>query len=1301
MALKQTVSTNLSNLSKGALWRAHVDGFKNGALVGWALRADDPMSRVHVDLYVRDIYLKTAVVDIDRVDLQRITGLPVTTGFAIALDNFCANGAEAVLLSLEETAFDPDADFEVRIAGTPHVLPGANKSVADPQVHEQLRKHLLMALGKRARDRFRSAPQTVPTPLEQIAIVANSPLFDPDWYCQTYGTLADGLDPIIHYLEIGAHIGRDAGPWFSTSDYLEAVPEGGQSLLNPLVHYEMTAPRSDWWPGRARLAQPATETAASDYAVLIHISDPGRLNALQTLKRRFPETTPVCVSYAADMEGFDIEAVTDHFPKAEIFETSPYGDHVAAFLEAVRRTRKQGYLAYCAIHLGYQGPFNNAFHRQILDGLAATQERVNTIVEMFQSNDRLLLAGPAPLWLNGRDFLGKNDAQLKEVLPKIGFVPSVTQKDCWGFFPGGCFWIQARLATMIALALQTDMLAVDDTAEDDQQMMTETEHLFGLAVAVADGDVALSVPGDWSAPPKVIRGVDHTVRLKDPETPDAGLFTLLSQLDMPRLAPDGETGSSKTEKTRLHDEIDVMISCWNSQPELLHSALAELESVLGMQGLTTTFVVSSKPVRDTLAQKNCSRILQDRIYLDFPIALDGFENVPGGQPFGWDKAVALVQCESIFRGLPMLEGADLEHAVARVRRVYAAWRAALIHHKVKLFLIWGDTAPKSRLLISLCQDLRIEYLVIERGHFPGTLSYDPKGQFGKGARMQLLECSKIHTERQDDDYVTRRFDEIANWYAQQSHASYAHTQKHDTAELAKLRRARAAGRPIILLIGANDPGSGVASPGVDTHRTNWFGTSREAFSVIHRQVCDKFPEALLVIRPHPSDKLDDDMKFVVVASDTSLDDLIDVSDICISIGTTANALCLIKGKPHLGLGLTDLSSRNVGYDIVDETHLLVALRRLIWGEPTDLYPNNEHKRYIVDLFDQTLLAVDASVPARFGIDTFGRFLSQRMLSRKSGFLIDYEGRKDQISKAMFEEVRDRGRAVFRATPDRFGDSQRPGISIVIPIYGDYEGTQVCFDLLAKYQKQNDYRVITVWDRGPDERLRDLCLEYADKAGFTYSENRENVGFSGSVNEGIILAGRDDVILLNSDTIPCGDWALRLQDAAYAHPKIASVVPFSNSATIFNLPFPNGTPLPGSDADAIAWIEMLDRTAAAMSPDVVEMPVAHGFCAYVRRSVFDRIGYFDEMKFSKGYGEDNEFSLRIRMAGYFCGCASNVVVGHAGSTSFSDMMSDLKLRGREKMHQEFSHYATEISHFLKTHDPLAQRREQITVQDGCS
>jgi glycosyltransferase involved in cell wall biosynthesis len=68
-----------------------------------------------------------------------------------------------------------------------------------------------------------------------------SGLFDEDWYIETYPDVGKlGLDPVEHYLWLGARLGRDPSPNFCTSAYIKDNSDVANSGMNPFVHYLFT-----------------------------------------------------------------------------------------------------------------------------------------------------------------------------------------------------------------------------------------------------------------------------------------------------------------------------------------------------------------------------------------------------------------------------------------------------------------------------------------------------------------------------------------------------------------------------------------------------------------------------------------------------------------------------------------------------------------------------------------------------------------------------------------------------------------------------------------------------------------------------------------------------------------------------------------------------------------------------------------------------------------------------------------------------------------------------------------------------
>jgi hypothetical protein len=69
-------------------------------------------------------------------------------------------------------------------------------------------------------------------------LILLSGLFDADWYRKFYPDVADsGLNPVTHYLRIGARKKRHPSRWFDVDFYLSKYPEVAAAGINPLIHY--------------------------------------------------------------------------------------------------------------------------------------------------------------------------------------------------------------------------------------------------------------------------------------------------------------------------------------------------------------------------------------------------------------------------------------------------------------------------------------------------------------------------------------------------------------------------------------------------------------------------------------------------------------------------------------------------------------------------------------------------------------------------------------------------------------------------------------------------------------------------------------------------------------------------------------------------------------------------------------------------------------------------------------------------------------------------------------------------------
>lgn len=76
---------------------------------------------------------------------------------------------------------------------------------------------------------------------EDIEAIRGSGLFDPDWYAGKYPDVrALGMDPLEHFLWVGARLRRDPSERFDTAAYLSENDDVAEAGINPLLHFIRT-----------------------------------------------------------------------------------------------------------------------------------------------------------------------------------------------------------------------------------------------------------------------------------------------------------------------------------------------------------------------------------------------------------------------------------------------------------------------------------------------------------------------------------------------------------------------------------------------------------------------------------------------------------------------------------------------------------------------------------------------------------------------------------------------------------------------------------------------------------------------------------------------------------------------------------------------------------------------------------------------------------------------------------------------------------------------------------------------------
>jgi GT2 family glycosyltransferase len=257
--------------------------------------------------------------------------------------------------------------------------------------------------------------------------------------------------------------------------------------------------------------------------------------------------------------------------------------------------------------------------------------------------------------------------------------------------------------------------------------------------------------------------------------------------------------------------------------------------------------------------------------------------------------------------------------------------------------------------------------------------------------------------------------------------------------------------------------------------------------------------------------------------------------------------------------------------------------------------------------------------------------------------------------------------------------------IVIPVYNAPAEVARCIAATAA-TLPGDAQVIVIDDASTEPGI-ETALERCppDWLRIRHARNR---GFVATANHGMERAGRADVVLLNSDTVPAGRWLQRMRAALQSHPRIASVTPFTNNGEIASLPeFCRAAPVPD---DLDRWA---DACLRAGPPRYPEIPTAVGFCMLLRRACLDRIGGFDAEAFGRGYGEENDWCMRARADGWHHVLCDDAFVAHQGNASFGPLGLKPGDGAMRRLLARHPGYLEEVRRFIDS-DPLAGARKRV-------
>lgn len=180
--------------------------------------------------------------------------------------------------------------------------------------------------------------------------------------------------------------------------------------------------------------------------------------------------------------------VLAEFPAANVLSVENIGRDVAPFVSLLPKLME--FDVVCKLHTKRNISGTGEWREGLLHGVAGSRKTVSLILNAFERDPRLALAGARQWYVDGRRFIHGNQSRLAELEPDL--------PERYGFFAGTMMWLRPSLVADFPELLSTRTFVPH--SDEDSQLEHAIERLIGVRAAMRGSRVALVSNGDSARP---------------------------------------------------------------------------------------------------------------------------------------------------------------------------------------------------------------------------------------------------------------------------------------------------------------------------------------------------------------------------------------------------------------------------------------------------------------------------------------------------------------------------------------------------------------------------------------------------------------------------------------------------------------------------------------------------------------------------------------------------------------------------------------------------------------------------------
>ena len=221
----------------------------------------------------------------------------------------------------------------------------------------------------------------------------------------------------------------------------------------------------------------------------------------------------------------------------------------------------------------------------------------------------------------------------------------------------------------------------------------------------------------------------------------------------------------------------------------------------------------------------------------------------------------------------------------------------------------------------------------------------------------------------------------------------------------------------------------------------------------------------------------------------------------------------------------------------------------------------------------------------------------------------------------------------------------PIVTILLLSWNAWAYTKQCIESIKK-NTNVPYKLLVIDNGSTDKTVRELRAD----PDIYHIENSCNQGFARGFNVGLACVDTPYFIISNTDVVVTPNWLKDMIEHIEIKKSLVCLGPMSN-----NVSGPQQEKnVPYHDEKTLNEYSKI-RPKEAMSPVVTHKRVVF-FCTLFKKAVLSTCGFLDEL-YELGNFEDDDYCMKINLAGLESGIDRNVFVHHYQSQTFKENKVD--------------------------------------------